>query len=131
MMVLADACALIAFHAGAASGGPTPFSAEALRTLSEDRVQVSPITVFEITQKVSLGKLPPLPIGTLSFSAWLAQEGYEPAPLTWQETEGANHLPWHHKDPFDRLLIATALRHDGVVVTCDSVFTAYGVPVLW
>lgn len=131
MMVLADACALIAFHAGAASGGPTPFSAEALRTLSEDRVQVSPITVFEITQKVSLGKLPPLPIGTLSFSAWLAQEGYEPAPLTWQETEGANHLPWHHKDPFDRLLIATALRHDGVVVTCDPVFTAYGVPVLW
>lgn len=131
MMVLADACALIAFYAGAASGGPTPFSAEALRTLSEDRVQVSPITVFEITQKVSLGKLPPLPIGTLSFSAWLAQEGYEPAPLTWQETEGANHLPWHHKDPFDRLLIATALRHDGVVVTCDPVFTAYGVPVLW
>ena len=131
MMVLADACALIAFHAGAASGGPAPFSAEALRTLSEDRVQVSPSTVFEITQKVSLGKLPPLPIGTLSFSAWLAQEGYEPAPLTWQETEDANHLPWHHKDPFDRLLIATALRHDGVVVTCDPVFTAYGVPVLW
>ena len=131
MMVLADACALIAFHAGAAFDGPTPFSVEALRTLSEDQVQVSPITVFEITQKVSLGKLPPLPIGALSFAAWLAREGYEPAPLTWQETEGANHLPWHHKDPFDRLLIATALRHDGVVVTCDPAFTAYGVRVLW
>ena len=130
-MVLADACALIAFHAGAASGGPTPLSPEVLRTLSEDRVQVSPITVFEITQKVSLGKLPPLPIGTLSFAAWLAREGYEPAPLTWQECEEANHLPWHHKDPFDRLLIATALRHGGVVVTCDPAFAAYGVQVLW
>lgn len=131
MTVLADACALIAFHAGSASGAPTPFSAEALRTLSEDRVQVSPITVFEITQKVSLGKLPPLPIGALSFSAWLAREGYEPAPLTWQETEDASRLPWHHKDPFDRLLIATALRHDGVIVTCDPVFTTYGVRTLW
>jgi len=131
MMLLADACALIAFHAGAAPDGPAPFSAEALRTLSEDRVQVSPITVFEITQKVSLGELPPLPTDELSFAAWLAREGYEPAPLTWQETEDANRLPWHHKDPFDRLLIATALRHGGVVVTCDSAFTAYGVRVLW
>ncbi len=87
--------------------------------------------MFEITQKVSLGKLPPLPIGALSFAAWLAQQGYEPAPLTWQEAENANHLPWHHKDPFDRLLIATALRHDGVVATCDPVFTTYGVRVLW
>lgn len=129
--VLADACALIAFHAGPSTNGPAPLSAEALRVMAEEQVQVSPITVFEITQKVALGKLPPLPIGGLSFAGWLTMQGYEPAPFTWQETEAANQLPWYHKDPFDRLLVATALRHDAVVVTCDAIFAAYGVRNLW
>lgn len=131
MTVLADACALIAFHAGSGNGGRMPLSTTALRVLSEERVQVSPITVFEITQKVGLGKLPPLPTGERSFTDWLTHQGYEPAPFTWQDAETASRLPWHHKDPFDRLLAAMALRRDMAVVTCDSIFAVYGVRTLW
>jgi polyribonucleotide nucleotidyltransferase len=40
-------------------------------------------------------------------------------------------LPWHHRDPFDRLLIAHAIDQSLTVVTSDGKFTEYGVPVLW
>jgi PIN domain nuclease of toxin-antitoxin system len=40
------------------------------------------------------------------------------------------HLPWHHRDPFDRLLVAQALEHDLRIATRDPAFDRYGVPVL-
>ncbi len=40
-------------------------------------------------------------------------------------------LPWHHRDPFDRLIIATAKMHDLPVVTADSIFVDYGIQVIW
>lgn len=40
-------------------------------------------------------------------------------------------LPWHHKDPFDRLLIAQALAEDIAIVSADAVFTRYGVKRIW
>ena len=39
-------------------------------------------------------------------------------------------LPWHHRDPFDRLLIAQALEGGYTIVTADDAFAAYGVPLL-
>ena len=40
-------------------------------------------------------------------------------------------LPWHHRDPFDRLLIAQALAESLPIVSRDTVFPAYPVQVLW
>lgn len=40
-------------------------------------------------------------------------------------------LPSHHADPFDRLIIAQAIRRRMIVVTDDRTFPSYGVPVLW
>ena len=40
-------------------------------------------------------------------------------------------LPPLHKDPVDRMLIATALRHDPAVVTEDAIFASYGVRTIW
>lgn len=40
-------------------------------------------------------------------------------------------LPDHHRDPFDRLLVATALCDDMTLVTCDPQITRYSVPILW
>jgi PIN domain nuclease of toxin-antitoxin system len=53
------------------------------------------------------------------------------APLLWADAEAANALPPHHRDPIDRMLIATALRLDLAITTNDTVFPTYGVRTVW
>lgn len=126
---LVDACALIVFHG---YGGETMTEAGKLAMIYGDLL-VSPITVWEITRKVALGKLErPAPPGfNGGFSAWLKEAGYRVAPLTWDDCERANALPMHHKDPMDRMLIATALERKLTIISDDSVFGDYGVTTLW
>ena len=129
MSLLADACALIAFHG---YGGETMSLAGKTAMASGD-VLVSPITVWEITHKVALGKLArPCPPGfNGSFSAWLRSVGYRPLALSWNAAERANELPMHHKDPMDRMLIASALERGYPVITDDASFGPYGVESIW
>nr|WP_294529448.1 type II toxin-antitoxin system VapC family toxin [uncultured Rhodopila sp.] len=127
--MIADACALIVFHG---YGGKTMSSAGKAAIGSGD-VFVSPITVWEITRKMALGKLErPAPPGFAGrLPEWLRQAGYRILPLTWDACERANALPMHHKDPMDRMLIAAALDRGMTVITDDDVFAQYGVATLW
>jgi PIN domain nuclease of toxin-antitoxin system len=52
-------------------------------------------------------------------------------PMTWDACERANALPMHHKDPTDRMLIASALEKALMVITDDEVFARYGVATIW
>lgn len=88
---------------------------------------VSAASVWEIAIKRSLGKLSapedlPERISEEGFS-WLA---ISPA-HAWQVRE----LPAHHRDPFDRMLIAQALTEHVPVITTDSRLTEYGVEIRW
>jgi PIN domain nuclease of toxin-antitoxin system len=96
-------------------------------------IAVSPITVWEISRKIALGKLErPAPPGfNGSLSEWLRQAGYRVLPMTWDACERANALPMHHKDPMDRMLIASALEKALTVITDDEVFARYGVATIW
>ncbi len=94
-------------------------------------VAISPITVWELTRKAAVGKLPPLPVTQGSFYRTLAALGFRCEPLAWGDAEAANGLPPHHKDPLDRMLIATALRADLTIITSDRWFTTYGVRTVW
>lgn len=129
MSFLADACAIIAFHGHA---GQTMSSAGKLAMIQGD-IFVSAITVWEITRKVTLGKLDrPAPPGfNGSLTQWLRQAGYRALPLTWDAAERATALPPHHKDPMDRMLIATALDRGLTIISDNTVFPAYGVTTLW
>jgi PIN domain nuclease of toxin-antitoxin system len=129
LSLLADACAIIVFHG---YGGQTMSEAGKTAMASGD-VFVSAITVWEITRKVALGKLArPGPPGFQGgLAAWLRTAGYRPLPLTWDAAERANGLPMHHKDPMDRMLIATALDRRLTIVTDDAAFDAYGVATIW
>jgi PIN domain nuclease of toxin-antitoxin system len=127
--MLADACALIVFHG---YGGQT-MSEAGKAAMSAGDVFVCPITVWEISRKIALGKLVrPAPPGfNGSLAAWLRQVGYRILPLTWDACEQANALPLHHKDPMDRMLIALALDRGMAVITDDDVFGRYGVATIW
>jgi PIN domain nuclease of toxin-antitoxin system len=102
----------------------------AARVALEDernRVVVSAATVWEIAVKRSVGKL------TIEdgWSRALARLGFDALPVTSIHAEAVEHLPWHHRDPFDRLLVAQAKTEDLELVGADPRLAAYGVGLVW
>jgi len=92
---------------------------------------LSPISLVEIALKVRLGKLAlSAPFGVL-FPAQLALNRIRLHPLEPRHIEPLTTLPFHHKDPFDRLIAATALVEKLAVVSADAILDAYGVTRLW
>jgi len=96
---------------------------------ADNRVAVSAASAWDIAIKQSIGKL------TLPGPAerWLpgvmAERGLEWLDVTPDDALGVRTLPWHHRDPFDRLLVAQAMRGGWTLVTRDETLAAYGVPV--
>jgi Uncharacterized protein conserved in bacteria len=89
-------------------------------------VLVSAATVWEIAIKRSIGKLD-APTGLTEV---IDRTGFDVLPITGADGENAGALPLHHRDPFDRMLIAQANRLDALIVSRDASFAEYGVPVL-
>ena len=92
---------------------------------------LSPISLLEIALKNRLGKLPlPAPFATL-YPASLLLDDIHLLPLEAKHIEPLTTLPLHHKDPFDRLIAATALVDGLDLVSSDLIFDAYGLRRLW
>ncbi len=92
---------------------------------------VSPISLLEIAFKNRIGKLPlPEPFGQM-FPASLTAADIHLLPMEAQHIEPLTTLVLHHKDPFDRLLGATAQTEGLILVSADRAFDAYGVARLW
>ena len=86
-------------------------------------VFVSAATAWEITVKQALGKL----TTPDDLASVVASGGFEALPISFDHAVTAGRLPPHHRDPFDRILIAQA-KHEGLtIVTRDSAFAAYDV----
>lgn len=83
---------------------------------------ISAVSLWEIWLKTGLGKLR-LPA---DFDIRLAAESFESLPLTAEHTRHIALLPWHHRDPFDRMLIAQAQSENLVFLTADDGVTRYG-----
>lgn len=92
---------------------------------------LSAATYWEIAIKVSLGKYRLSdPLADFINEA-VRLYGLTIMPTTPQHAEAIVSLPHHHKDPFDRLLIAQAKVEDVALVSCDKAFDAYSVKRLW
>jgi PIN domain nuclease of toxin-antitoxin system len=92
---------------------------------------VSVATLWEIAIKVSLKKLYlPKEYDEL-FPQSVPDSGLSLLGIEPSHIAVVSRLPWHHRDPFDRLLIAQAQVEGLTLVTCDSEFSAYGIPLLW
>lgn len=90
------------------------------------RVFVSAVTAWELGIKESLGNL------TLArpVSEFIRVHGLIELPITIHHAEAIRSLPLHHKDPFDRLLVAQAKVEGLVLVTADRRLSSYEIPVL-
>ncbi|MFA9459776.1 type II toxin-antitoxin system VapC family toxin [Thiohalorhabdus methylotrophus] len=86
-------------------------------------VYVSAATGWEIGIKKALGKLQ----APDDLDAAVAEEGFTHLPITFFHGEQAGALPAHHRDPFDRMLVAQAQAEGLVVVTRDPQSKAYGI----
>jgi PIN domain nuclease of toxin-antitoxin system len=92
---------------------------------------LSPVSLLEIALKNRLGKLPlPAPFGTL-YPSTLVADDIHLLPIEPRHIEPLTTLPFHHKDPFDRLIAATALVETMRLVSDDVILDAYGVNRLW
>jgi PIN domain nuclease of toxin-antitoxin system len=101
--------------------------ADELLTATTNEVLLSAAVVWEVAIKRSLGKLD-APDG---FAKQLLDGGAVALPVSMDHAEAVNSLPWHHRDPFDRLLVAQASIEDAVLVSNDERLRAYGVPIAW
>ena len=101
--------------------------ADELLTDATNEVLLSAAVAWEVAIKRSLGKLD-APDG---FAKRLLEGGAVALPVSIDHAEAVDALPWHHRDPFDRLLVAQASLEDAVLVSNDERLRAYGVKVAW
>jgi PIN domain nuclease of toxin-antitoxin system len=99
------------------------------RELIEDGAQdilVSAASAWEIAIKRAQGRLE----APQDLAAAVAKQSFRPLPISFEHAAAAGDLPTHHRDPFDRMLIAQAMVEGLTIMTRDTSFEAYGVPLL-
>jgi PIN domain nuclease of toxin-antitoxin system len=92
-----------------------------------NRVLLSAAVVWEISLKGSLGKLS-LPE---DYVEQLFGVGVQALPITAAHASAVERLPWHHRDPFDRMLIAQASVEGAGLVTRDDAMRPYDITLIW
>lgn len=102
--------------------------AERRSSIKEERnsIYLSAISLAEIAIKTSLGKLEVPP----EFDDVVAVQGFDQLAFTGKHAAVLRDLPWHHRDPFDRMLIAQATVEGLTFVTADERCRGYDVAVL-
>jgi PIN domain nuclease of toxin-antitoxin system len=92
---------------------------------------VSVASGWEIAIKVSLGTLRIEGALERFLPEQLAANGFQPLAIDLKHTARVATLPFHHRDPFDRLLVAQALDEELRIVSADPVFVKYGLTRVW
>ena len=92
---------------------------------------LSVASIWEILIKVQIGKIP-LPVPAAPYIVKkLAENRIETLPITLDHILKVEDLPMHHRDPFDRILIAQGMEEGWPIVTSDQAFKAYPVQIIW
>ncbi|WP_422753815.1 type II toxin-antitoxin system VapC family toxin [Micromonospora sp. WMMD708] len=107
--------------------GDSTLSAELLDQLRhEPDIFLSPVTLWEITIKQSTGKL----AGPPDLAERVRDMGFRELPVTHAHAVTAGRLPSHHRDPFDRMLVAQAITEGLTLASRDASIALYDVDVL-
>jgi PIN domain nuclease of toxin-antitoxin system len=104
-----------------------------LITNPESVLALSIASAWELSLKCSLGKLPdyePL-MQSAVLLRFLEERAVQLLPITPEDISVSVNLPKHHKDPFDRLIIAQAQHFEMTIITKDDTFKEYDVAIVW
>ena len=126
MKLLLDTHVLLWFQAGDPA---LPKAAEQAIRSDANEAYVSMVSFWEIGLKHGIGKLP-LRMPLDAFFATITDAPFKVLPLERSHILTASALPLHHRDPFDRMLIAQATQEDMHLITVDAQFRAYNVPLV-
>jgi len=112
---------------------PLPIPSHCIAAMADplnDRL-VSAATIWEMAIKFGKGMLPL----SLPFRPWMNKAIADLAltilPITLDHADRQSELPWHHRDPFDRILAAQAFVECIPLVSADGIFGVYGLTRLW
>jgi PIN domain nuclease of toxin-antitoxin system len=110
-------------------GGDERLSQRARRHLTEEtnRVLLSAVVVWEVAIKRSLGKL----VVPDDYLPLLLDAGVQALAVSVDHAAAVERLPWHHQDPFDRMLVAQADIEGAALVSGDDALRPYGVEIVW
>ncbi len=97
---------------------------------SEGDWWLSAASVWEMAIKASLGRLT-LQASVQDYVAERIRGGLNVLSVDWPHAAAVESLPFHHRDPFDRLIAAQARSERVPIVTKDRVFARYGIEVIW
>jgi PIN domain nuclease of toxin-antitoxin system len=98
---------------------------------ADNETFVSAASAWEISIKYKQGRLPTAANFVADLDEAIAHHGFSAVPITVRHGNRAGALPLHHKDPFDRMLIAQALAESLTLVSNERLFDNYGVARLW
>lgn len=94
-------------------------------------VFISPASYWEVAIKLSVGKLTLNKPYEQFMDDAIRGNGFEVLPILVSHTGVVSTLPFHHRDPFDRLLVSQALAEDIPLLSNDAVLDQYGIRRIW
>ena len=100
--------------------------AQAIITNPANDIYISQASLWEMTIKISIGKLS-LSISLSDLELFLSSNQFQILDTKFRHYEILQYLPFHHQDPFDRLIIAQAKAEDYILITNDARFKLYDV----
>lgn len=95
-----------------------------------DDVFVSVASFWEISIKLTIGKIS-LQIDFDDVEVSFGSTRFKLLPISIKDTIQLRQLPLHHKDPFDRILVAQAINHSLILISRDVAFDAYSIQRVW
>lgn len=126
--MLLDTHTFLWFIEGSGRIGP-----DALREILEPGNErfLSVASLWEVAIKASTGKLKRHSSFEQLVQVQILGNAIGLLPISARHLDRVQNLPFHHRDPFDRLLVAQALSENLTLLSRDGALSAYGVPVLW
>jgi PIN domain nuclease of toxin-antitoxin system len=128
MRLLLDTHTFLWFVFGSVQLSPT---ARVMIEDSSNEKVLSVASVWEVAIKVGIGKIGLTKPVEDFFSEQLSRSGIRLLPIELRHAARVSTLPLHHRDPFDRLLVAQSLSDGLPLVSVDSVLDAYGIDRRW
>lgn len=97
----------------------------------QNALYISIASFWELAIKMSLGKIELDDNALARLKTWCDENAVQLLPISLKHCQQVQTLPFHHRDPFDRLLIAQALCEQLVLLSADEHFADYDVAVVW